>query len=131
MASTDFYRMRRSQGEELAALTREVVASLLSEGQRVSFYSVSERSGIARSTLYRRDDLRQLVDMGRDAHQKAKGCSARSSAEPSRSPTEELQARLARVTFERDLLLQERDKSLRNRTKHGQWYALVRFGEVA
>ena len=41
------------------------IENMVERGERISFYSVAKEAQIARSTLYRRDDLRALVEMAR------------------------------------------------------------------
>lgn len=51
--------------EELVRRTRAAIEELAGQSKRISFYSVAEKAGIARSTLYRSPDLRQLVKSAR------------------------------------------------------------------
>lgn len=53
---------RRSQIE---ARVRAAVEALARAGEPVTFYNVAQRSEVGRSTLYRRADLRALVEAGR------------------------------------------------------------------
>ncbi|PWL79934.1 MAG: hypothetical protein DBY20_01550 [Coriobacteriia bacterium] len=45
---------------------RDAIASLLAEGTTPSFYKVADRAQIARSSLYRKQNLRQLVEDARE-----------------------------------------------------------------
>ena len=45
---------------------RDAIASLLAEGKTPSFYKVADRARIARSSLYRKQNLRQLVEDARE-----------------------------------------------------------------
>ena len=58
----------------------DAIASLMSEGKAISFYNVASRAQIARSTLYRRQNLRAMVEKARDGHSTG-GRSARRYAE--------------------------------------------------
>ncbi len=48
--------------DEAIALVEVVCAELATEGRRVTFPSVATRTGISRTTLYRRADLRAVVE---------------------------------------------------------------------
>lgn len=48
--------------EEHVAAVERASQELLASGQRVTFKEVAARSGISRTTLYRRADLRALVE---------------------------------------------------------------------
>jgi AcrR family transcriptional regulator len=48
--------------EEDVATVERASQELLASGQRVTFKEVAARSGLSRTTLYRRADLRALVD---------------------------------------------------------------------
>lgn len=56
---------RNSQQASTSARVKHAIDELLAEGLRVSFYSVAQRAQIARSTLYRRPDLKALVEAAR------------------------------------------------------------------
>ena len=56
---------------------RAAVTALVSEGHVPSFYQVSQRAGVARSTLYRNDDLRALVEQARAEVQQQEACRPR------------------------------------------------------
>lgn len=47
---------------------RDAIASLLAEGKTPSFYKVADRAQIARSSLYRKQNLRQLVEDARKGY---------------------------------------------------------------
>jgi hypothetical protein len=48
------------------AAVRDACASLASDGKPVTFTAVAEQTGISRTTLYRRHDLRQLIEQHRE-----------------------------------------------------------------
>lgn len=56
---------RDSQRADTAVRVQHAIDELLAEGTRVSFYSVAQRAQVARSTLYRRPDLKTLVEAAR------------------------------------------------------------------
>lgn len=58
-----------SEAQRSATTSRVAAAieGLLDEGSAVSFYSVAERAQVARSTLYRRPDLKTAVEEARAA----------------------------------------------------------------
>lgn len=58
--------IRQRNSEEIAERVERSIASLLTQGRTPSFYSVAAAAEIARSTLYRRDDLRELVVRARE-----------------------------------------------------------------
>lgn len=49
----------------IACRVNDALRSLAAEGTYPSFYLVARRAGVARSTLYRREDLRAAVDRAR------------------------------------------------------------------
>jgi len=49
-----------------AAAVRGTCAELTSTGRPVTFTAVAELTGISRTTLYRRHDLRQLIEQHRE-----------------------------------------------------------------
>lgn len=53
--------MRITYGDEVTVRVRNAVEGLLAEGERVTFYAVADRAEVARSTLYRRDDLKAII----------------------------------------------------------------------
>lgn len=46
---------------------REALKACVATGDKPTFYTIAQRAGVARSTIYRRDDLRNLVEAGRNA----------------------------------------------------------------
>lgn len=63
------------------------ISSLRRRGARVSFYAVAAESGVARSTLYRCDDLRKLVEDARGAEWGACQMADAARKTPVASPT--------------------------------------------
>lgn len=66
------HNIQRSQHEEEAVIA--AIKILSASGKQISFSAVAEHSAISRSTLYRNDALRSLVEEARSA-QAAKGVS--------------------------------------------------------
>ena len=50
------------RSDEIARRTIMAIEEMHTSGERISFYSVAKRAQVARSTLYRRSDLRLLVE---------------------------------------------------------------------
>lgn len=61
-------RFRAQREDAMEEGVRSAIASLLSEGETPSFYKVAERAQIARSSLYRKPNLRKLVEAARKGH---------------------------------------------------------------
>lgn len=57
------FRARREDFMEESV--RNAIASLLAEREPLSFYKVAERAQVARSTLYRKRNLRRMVEDAR------------------------------------------------------------------
>ena len=49
-----------------AAVVHDACAELISTGRPVTFTTVAGRTGISRTTLYRRHDLRELIEQHRE-----------------------------------------------------------------
>ena len=77
---------------------------MLAGGERISFYSVAKRAQVARSTLYRRPDLRRLVEGAREGEAAAIADEADAA-----SDIERLEEELACVRRERDRLRKAMD----------------------
>ena len=89
----------KARGNEVARRTKVAIEEMLVGGERISFYSVAKRAQVARSTLYRRPDLRRLIEGARG------GETAAIADEPDvDSDIERLEGELARVLKERDEL---------------------------
>ena len=52
---------RKRASEEIRKRVQGAIELLLEQGRTPSFYAVAETAHVARSTLYRREDLRELV----------------------------------------------------------------------
>lgn len=63
--SFSFLVTRNQKQQQMQDRVRAAVAELVSEGRVPSFYQVSQRAGVARSTLYRNAALRALVERAR------------------------------------------------------------------
>lgn len=53
--------------QQIQNRVQAALAELAAEGKALSFYQVSQRAGVARSTLYRNPQLRALVEQARYA----------------------------------------------------------------
>lgn len=53
--------VRQARSDDVKRRVERAIGELLCAGCSVSFYAVADRAQVARSTLYRRDDLRTLV----------------------------------------------------------------------
>lgn len=60
----------RAQRARTAKRVANAIESLLERGEPVTFYSVADRSQVARSTLYRRPDLREMIESAREKSQR-------------------------------------------------------------
>ena len=89
----------KARGNEVARRTRAAIEEMRTGGERISFYSVAKRAQVARSTLYRRPDLRRLVEGAR-----GEGAAAIAGEPDAASDVERLEGELARVRRERDEL---------------------------
>jgi hypothetical protein len=56
----------RQQPASRSVIVRDACAELINMGKPVTFTAVAERSGLSRTTLYRRHDLRELIEQHRD-----------------------------------------------------------------
>ena len=56
---------REKLSDDIARRVRAAVGELLAKGDRLSFYAVAKKAQVSRSTLYRRGDLRELVESAR------------------------------------------------------------------
>ena len=61
-------KSNESRHDRIAARTMAAIDEMIAQSESVSFYSVSKRAKVARSTLYRRDDLRRIVEKARSGN---------------------------------------------------------------
>ena len=91
-----------SRHADIVDRTISAIKDLRAAGKKISFYAVAERAQVSRSTLYRSDDLRKLVEAAR-----ADGAlSQQAQHEALEARIAELEDELARVSLERDELEQ-------------------------
>ena len=96
------------------------IGEMMDKGERISFYSVAKRAQIARSTLYRRGDLRSLVERARAGEESL----------PMLDPSHP--ARVGELESELALVKQERDKLKRLLGESSLTsYCLVEFSAMA
>ena len=79
--------VRKRNSDVVAGRVEAAICALLEQGRVLSFYSVASTAEVARSTLYRRADLKALVVRAREA--------ARASGESVTSPLAAYAARLS------------------------------------
>ena len=104
MGQAHLEAINQDSHDEVVARVRQALSELQAANKRISFYSVAEKAQVARSTLYRCNDLRRLIETAR---------SERTS--PSDIPThpassEEPFAQIAELTR---MLMDERERSAR------------------
>ena len=89
-----------SRHDEIVSRTKSAIQELRLLGERISFYAVADKAQVSRSTLYRCEDLRKLVEEARrdvaSHHFDFAGRDDRVA---------ELERELARVSRERDELM--------------------------
>ena len=129
---SESFKRDRAAGARLAwscVVEQQVVdalAKMMADGEPVSFYTVSKRACVARSTLYRNARLKALVVAARDvARANARSVSA---ADELRRRVGELEAELCRLEAENRMLRARATSSLRHRGRTE--YHVVRL-EVA
>ena len=64
----------KTRYDEVSLRVEKAIGELLAQSKRISFYSVAEKAGVARSTLYRRKDLRAAVEEARNAMPSSMPC---------------------------------------------------------
>ena len=114
---------RLNRHRKLTENVSAVIGQLVSEGKRVSFYAVAKHAGIARSTLYRCDDLRQLVTSARAAQERETKSTAQAYDFGPAAKT------LDALRIERDALLQALNELHANPKELARpcHYGIVRF----
>lgn len=91
-----------SRHADIVDRTISAIKDLQAAGKKISFYAVADRAQVSRSTLYRSEDLRKLVETAR-----ADGILLRQAQhEALDARIVELEEELARVSLERDELEQ-------------------------
>jgi len=79
--------------------TESAIEELQATGKRITFYSVADKAQVSRSTLYRCDELRKLVEEAR-----AKTASNRAEPASRDDRIAELERELAQMSREREEL---------------------------
>ena len=125
MENGNLRAMNESHRNEVACRTAAAVEEMLANGERISFYSVAKRAQVARSTLYRRSDLRCLVDKARGG----KRASALAGPGPF-ARLADLEGELACVRRERDWL-EKKMRSIRSVEYYGSTLKPVGMVEQA
>lgn len=112
---------REIYAKEMERRVRIAINDIVLQGRVPSFYAVADAARVARSTLYRKSELKDLVERAR-----------RSSAEPSAtvSRLEALERENALLRDELRRVRRERDEGKRvGRSRVSYW--VIPFGEVA
>ena len=97
MQPSQLLKTNKVRSDEIARRAITAIGEMQASGERISFYSVAKRAQVARSTLYRRADLRELVEGARAN----KGFSLPDATDAC-SRVAELEEELAYVRRERD-----------------------------
>ena len=106
---------------DIVRRTKSAIDELLAAGESISFYAVAAKAQVSRSTLYRSNDLRRLVENARSES----AAQLKGQSENPACRIAELEAKLASITHERD----ELKRLIRNtRMTH---YAFVQIPEMA
>ena len=108
----------KSYHETLVSKTLAAIEELQASGERITFYSVSEKAQIPRSTLYRCNDLKRFVAEARESRMapdrtdgpRARIAELESALEAALRERDDL-ARLARVTGRIDYALIQLSKA--------------------
>ena len=66
MQERQIVEANRTRSDEVARRVKVAIEVMQADGERISFYAVAKRAQVARSTLYRRLDLRRLVEGARE-----------------------------------------------------------------
>ncbi|NCA31672.1 hypothetical protein [Adlercreutzia muris] len=131
-----------ARGSSLKARVQAAVNDLAAEGKTPSFYQVAQRVGVARSTLYRRADLKAVVVQGRRAAVDGGGAAGRAGPAEScgdvgaytaddRAERAALEAALEALQKERDALAWRLALRQRLDDRPRFVYAVCRLGDAA
>ena len=122
MQPTCLVNANEARHDGIVSATEDAIERLLAQSRNISFYSVAKEAGVARSTLYRRDDLRGLVEdaRARDANQDSKTTSRT-----------QLFERIAELESDLECAQRELGEAQRSRSLAPACYAFVSFGEAA
>lgn len=131
-----------ARGSALKARVQAAVNDLAAEGKTPSFYQVAQRVGVARSTLYRRADLKAVVVQGRRAAVDGGGAAGRAGpaescgdvgacAADDRAERAALEAALEALQKERDVLAWRLALRQRLDDRPRFVYAVCRLGDAA
>lgn len=118
---------RGAREDDVRMRVRKALEALTAENATVSFYAVAERAQVARSTLYRNEELKAAVEAARE--QALQCAQARCSADEAdalrvaRAQIAALQRQLAQARAERDCL--ERELAARDGKYAGAVFCLV------
>lgn len=106
---------RKRASEEIRKRVQGAIELLLEQGRTPSFYAVAETAHVARSTLYRREDLKELVVEARTNNSPKVECAAATSeiqvgellkeADHLVKRLNQLRSELSRLSTECDILM--------------------------
>lgn len=96
-------RAREARSDDVASRVYEAIRVLVAEGARLSFYSVADRAQVARSTLYRNEELRLAVKEAQETSLKRRVSDGEGKAALLQQ-VRALQEELSRVRAQRDAL---------------------------
>ncbi|WP_080802900.1 hypothetical protein [Arabiibacter massiliensis] len=111
---------REAYGREMERRVRTAIEGLVAQGRMPSFYAVANAAHVARSTLYRKSELKELVDQARKSFVEPPSATGR---------IEELERENALLRDELRQMRRERDELRRVQPRASYW--VVSFGEAA
>lgn len=117
------HNIQRSQHEEEAVIA--AIKILTASGKQISFSAVAKYSAISRSTLYRNDALRSLVEEARSA-QAAKGVSEEEDLAAMQRQIEILQEQVSQLSKKLNSLDSEESENLSVQCEHTA-YSIMSF----
>ena len=122
MQPTCLVNANETRHHGIVSATEDAIERLYSQSKNISFYSVAKEAGVARSTLYRRDDLRKLVEEARTRN------TSRSLEIPSKA---QLLKGIAELESDLKCVRRELKKARCSSSLNLVRYAFVQFEEAA
>lgn len=121
------YNIQRTQREEEAVCAALRAAAAV--GERISFNSIAQRSGVSRSTLYRNEALRTLVEEAR-SNQENRGAAAEEAIAAMRQQVAALQDQVRELSEKLDSLESKESGNSSARCSYVD-YTIMRIAEAA